>query len=142
MKERLTRLRSLLPRLQMAQGRARLKAEAELGVRSVIESMSASQLSSLAIFGTVQTFTQGQPIIVQGDAADGFYIVLSGHLAVGIEGGRFVSELGEGDVFGELGLLEGGTRAATVTVVSADAEVLFMSTRSFQNLLQTSPTFA
>jgi CRP-like cAMP-binding protein len=139
--ERLSKIRSLLPRLQMAQGLARLKAEAEPGVRSVIEGMSASQLSSLAMFGTVQTFNQGHSIIVQGDD-DGFYILLSGHVTVGIEGGQIVSELGEGDVFGELGLLEGGTRAATVTVASADAEVLFMSTRSFQNLLKTVPAFA
>jgi CRP-like cAMP-binding protein len=141
--ERLSKIRSLLPRLQVAPGRARLKAEAEMGVRSVIESMSASQLSSLAIFGTAQTFKRGQPIIVQGDEADGFYILLSGHLAVSIENGRVVGELGEGDVFGEQSLLEArAIRAATVTVVSADAEVLFMSTSSFQKLLQTVPAFA
>ena len=140
--ERLSKIRTLLPRLQVAPGRARLKAEAEMGVRSVIESMSASQLSSLAIFGSAQTFKRGQPIIVQGDEANGFYILLSGHLAVGIEDGRVIGELGEGDVFGELSLLESGARAATVTVVSADAEVLFMSTRSFQKLLETVPAFA
>jgi CRP-like cAMP-binding protein len=140
--ERLSRIRSLLPRLQMAQGLARLKAEANLGTRSVIESMSASQLSSLAMFGTVQTFKQGHPIVVQGDEADGFYVLLSGHLEVAVDGNRIVSELGEGDVFGEWGLLEGGTRQATVSVASVDAEVLFMSIRSFQNLLKTVPAFA
>ncbi len=132
--ERISKIRSLLPRLQLAQERARLTAQAGLGVRSVIENMSASQLSSFAIFSKVQTFKQGHAIVVQGDEADGFYILLSGHLAVGLED-RIVGELSEGDVFGELGLLEGGIREANVTVVSADAEVLFMSTRSFQNLL-------
>jgi CRP-like cAMP-binding protein len=140
--ERLSKIRNLLPRLQMAQSLARLKAEAGLGTRSVIESMSASQLSSLAMFGTIQTFKQGHSIIVQGDEADGFYVLLSGHLAVAIEGNRVVGELGEGDVFGEGGLLEGGTRKATVTVASVDAEVLFMSISSFQNLLKTVPAFA
>jgi len=141
--ERLSKIRRLLPRLQVAPGRARLKAEAELGVHSVIETMSASQLSSLAIFGTAQTYTQGQPILVQGEEADGFYILLSGHLAVSLDTGRVLGELGEGDVFGEQGLLDHrGIRAATVTVVSADAEALFMSTSSFQKLLQTVPAFA
>jgi CRP-like cAMP-binding protein len=140
--ERLSKIRSLLPRLQMAQNLARLKAEANLGTRSVIEGMSASQLSSLAIFGRVQTFKQGQPIVVQGDEADGFYILLSGHLEVVVDGDRIVSELGEGDVFGEWGLLDGGTRQASVIVASADAEVLFMSIRSFQNLLKMVPAFA
>jgi CRP-like cAMP-binding protein len=140
--DRLSKIRNLLPRLQMAQGLARLKAEAGLGTRSVIESMSASQLASLAIFGTIQTFPQAHPIIVQGDEADGFYILLSGHLSVAREGNRVVGELGEGDVFGEGGLLEGGPRKATVKVVSADSEVLFMSTSSFQSLLKTVPAFA
>ena len=54
---------------------------------------------------------------------------------VGTEG-RFIGELSEGDVFGELGLLEGGTREANVTGVSVDAEVLF------QHLLHTVPAFA
>ncbi len=139
--ERISRIRNLLPRLQLAQERARLKAEAESGARSVIEHMSASQLSSFAIFGKVEGFKRGQHVVVQGDEADGFYVLLSGHLAVGIEG-RVIAEVSEGDVFGELGLLEGGTREANVTVVSADAEVLFMSTRSFQHLLQTVPAFA
>jgi CRP-like cAMP-binding protein len=139
--QRLGTIRHLLPRLQLTQGRARLKAEADPGAHSVIEGMSASQLSSLAIFGTVQTFKQGHAIFVQDDEANGFYILLSGNLTVGIEG-QVVAELSEGDVFGELGLLDGGSRESDVTVVSADAEVLFISTRRFQNLLQTVPSFA
>jgi CRP-like cAMP-binding protein len=139
--ERLSTIRSLLPRLQLAQGRARLKAAAEPGMRSVIEGMSTSQLASLAIFSTVQTFKQGHPIVARDEEADGFYILLSGHLAVGVEG-RIVAELNEGDIFGEMGLLEGGNREADVTVVSVDAEVLFVSNRSFQRLLRSVPSFA
>src|SRR6266478_2763989 len=139
--ERVSKIRSLLPRLQLAQERARLKAALEPGARSVIEHMTSSQLSGFAIFSQIKEFKQGHHVLVEGDEADGFYILLSGHLAVGTEG-RFISELSEGDVFGELGLLEGGTREANVTVVSADAEVLFMSTRSFQHLLHTVPAFA
>jgi CRP-like cAMP-binding protein len=139
--ERVSKIRSLLPRLQLAQERARLKAALERGARSVIEHMTSSQLSSFAIFSRIKEFKQGHHILVEGDEADGFYILLSGHLAVGTEG-RFIGELSEGDVFGELGLLEGGIREANVTVVSVDAEVLFMSTRSLQQLLHTVPAFA
>jgi CRP-like cAMP-binding protein len=139
--ERVSKIRSVLPRLQVAQEHARLKAAREPGARSLIEHMTSSQLSAFAIFSVSRNFKQGQHIIVEGDEADGFYILLSGHLAVATEG-RFIGELSEGDVFGELGLLEGGTREASVTVVSADSEVLFMSTRSFQHLLQTVPAVA
>jgi CRP/FNR family transcriptional regulator len=103
--------------------------------------MNAAQLSGFAIFSLVKEFKQGHHIFVEKDRADGFYVLLSGHLAVGTEG-RFASELSEGDVFGEMGLVEGATRETSVTVVSADAEVLFMSRQSFQDLLRTMPAFA
>ncbi len=139
--ERVNKMRSLLPRLQLAQERARLKAALEPGARSVIEHMTSSQLSGFAIFSLIKQFKHGHHVVVEGDEADGFYILLSGHLAVGTEG-RFISELSEGDVFGEVSLREPATREASVTVVSADAEVLFMSTRNFQHLMQTLPAFA
>ncbi len=139
--ERVSKIRSLLPRLQVAQEHARLKTAREPEARSLIEHMTSSQLSAFAIFSGIKNFRQGEHIIVKGDEADGFYVLLSGHLAVEAES-RVLRELSEGDVFGELGLLHGGIRAATVTVVSADAEVLFMSTRSFQHLLRTVPAFA
>src|SRR6185503_16618600 len=97
---RVGKIRSLLPRLQLAQERARLKAALEPGARSVIEHMTSIQLSGFAIFSRVKEFKQGQHILVEGDEADGFYILLSGHLAVGTEG-QFLGELSEGDVFGE-----------------------------------------
>jgi len=136
--DRLTMIRSLLPRLQLAQGRARLKAGVQPGVQSVIEGMSTNQLSSLAIRSTVQTFKQGHPIVSRDEEADGFYILLSGHLAVTIDG-RVMSELSEGDTFGERGLVAGATYETDVTVVSVDAEVLFVSTRSFHDLLRRVP---
>src|SRR6266436_1224644 len=83
--ERVSKIRSLLPRLQLAQEHARLKAALEPGARSVIEHMTSSQLSSFAIFSRIKEFKQGQHILVEGDEADGFYLLLSGHLAVGTE---------------------------------------------------------
>src|SRR5262245_2931187 len=138
--ERINKMRSLLPRLELAQERARLKAALDPGAWSVIEHMTAGQLSGFAIFSLVKEFKQGHHVFVEKDRADGFYVLLSGHLAVRAEG-RFTSELSEGDVFGEMGLVEGATREASVTVASADAEVLFISRQSFQDLLQTMPAF-
>jgi CRP-like cAMP-binding protein len=139
---RISRIRGVLPRLQLAQERARLKVDPALSMtRSVIETMRSNQLVAFAIFSEVKGFRQGDPVIVEGDEADGFYVLLSGHLTVSVSG-RTVGELTEGDVFGELGLLEGGKRGATITVLSADTEVLFMSTRNFQELLQSVPAFA
>src|SRR5215471_18602375 len=81
--ERVSMIRRLLPQLQLAQERARLKAALEPGAKSVIEPMTSSQLSGFANSGQIKAFTHGQDILVEGEAADGFYILLSGHLAVG-----------------------------------------------------------
>ncbi|HEY7676607.1 MAG TPA: cyclic nucleotide-binding domain-containing protein, partial [Candidatus Methylomirabilis sp.] len=107
----------------------------------ILTQMSAGQLARFALFGEVRTFRHGEPVVVEGEEADGFCILLSGHLAVTAGGGQ-VGELSEGDVFGEMGLLQGGKRHATVRVAAADAEVLFMSTANFQALLQTLPAFS
>jgi len=45
-------------------------------------------------------------------------------------------------VFGEIGLIEEGKRMATIEVVSADTEVLYMSEQAFAALLQTVPAFS
>jgi CRP-like cAMP-binding protein len=140
--ERIGRVRALLPRLQLAQALAHQQSrEDPESVGNVIEEMTTSQLSAFAVFSVTKKFNQGVPVVVEGDVADGFYILLSGHLAVTIEG-QLVAELSEGDVFGELGLIEGGRRIATINVMSADAEVLFMSQQNFNVLLQTVPAFS
>ena len=73
--------------------------------------------------------------------ADAFYVLVSGHLQATV-GGRVVRELTEGDGFGEIALLQGGKRTATITVDSADAEVLVMRRQDFESMLATMPAFA
>jgi CRP-like cAMP-binding protein len=138
---RIGKIRTLLPRLQLARVRALRKTKEDpQRIRSVIEEMNTTQLCAFAVFSEVERFEQGMPVVLEGEAADGFYILLSGSLTV-ITGDKVVGELSEGDVFGEMGLLEEGKRMATIEVVSADAEVLRMSQQNFDALLQTVPAF-
>ena len=139
---RIGKIRTLVPRLQLAQARAVRKTREEpQRIRSVIEEMNTTQLSAFAVFSEVKYFAQGTPVVIEGEIADGFYILLSGCLTV-ITGSATVAELSEGDVFGEIGLMEEGKRMATIEVVSADAEVLYMSQQAFDTLRQTVPAFS
>jgi CRP-like cAMP-binding protein len=61
-----------------------------------------------------RTFRSGQEIVVEGRSGVGFFIILNGKAAVTI-GGNLVQVLGPGDYFGELALLDGGARTATIT---------------------------
>jgi CRP-like cAMP-binding protein len=137
--DRISRLRRLLPRLELAQERARLRADGER--RGILEYLTTSQLTGFALFGETRTLLRDAVVVREGDTADAFYVLLSGHLQA-VVGGRSVGELAEGDGFGEIALLQGGRRTATVTVVSADAEVLVMRRQEFDTMLATMPAFA
>jgi ABC-type lipoprotein export system ATPase subunit len=90
------------------------------------------------------SFAPGQPIVRQGAPADYFYIITSGKVEVVLDhpgGGELIAEqLGEGQYFGELGLLGGGTRRATVRAAhdSEAVEVVALDRNEFQALLSES----
>jgi len=92
----------------------------ELGPRiAVLEPLGLLQASSrpvlerLAADMTERDVPAGVTVIAEGDRADAFYVVRSGDLDV-LLAGRSINELHPGDWFGEIGLLEGLRRTATV----------------------------
>jgi CRP-like cAMP-binding protein len=60
----------------------------------------------------------GTEIIRQGDAGDRFYIVARGHAEVRASG-RLLAVRGPGEYFGEIALLRGSPRTATITARDA-----------------------
>lgn len=67
---------------------------------------------------TVVHAEKGEPIVREGDEGDAFYIVHSGHCEVVKEAdGAVLNRLLPGDFFGELALLTGARRQATVVAV-------------------------
>jgi CRP-like cAMP-binding protein len=66
-----------------------------------------------------RTFPAGREVVVEGRNGVGFFIIADGTAAVSI-GDRVIKMLGPGDYFGEMALLHGGERSATVT---ADTEL-------------------
>jgi CRP/FNR family transcriptional regulator, cyclic AMP receptor protein len=88
----------------------------------------------------------GQRVIYrEGDAGNAVYAVLAGHLKAecwGTNGkAMLVQVLGYGDIFGELSLLDGHARGATVTSIN-HATLAILSRQGFNELLATSPAVA
>lgn len=62
-------------------------------------------------------FAKGETVIHEGSAAAAFFIIESGEAAVSSKGASF-NTLGPGDHFGEIALIDGGPRSATVVATT------------------------
>lgn len=81
-----------------------------------------------------QTFESGQAVIRQGDEADSFFLITAGTASVSRVQDDVETELARlspGDFFGEIGLLHGIPRTATVSAVNGPLEVLVLSRETF-----------
>jgi CRP-like cAMP-binding protein len=86
------------------------------------------------------SFPEGRRIARQGEVETGFFLVLAGSATV-TRNGRPVATIEPGGFFGELSLLDGSPRTATVTADAATT-CLALPTWEFQRLIRERPGFA
>lgn len=101
-------------------------------------------LERLASDARAVTVRGGKYLFRSGDAADRLFVVQAGRLRVLVEdihGPRIVRELGPGDVLGELALLTGSARSASVQAVR-DSALLSLEAGRFDALLADDPAFS
>ncbi|MGD9932085.1 MAG: PEP/pyruvate-binding domain-containing protein [Dehalococcoidia bacterium] len=75
------------------------------------------ELEQIARLLKVRKFVDGETVILEGSGGAAFFMIDSGQAAVSIRGVE-VATLGPGDYFGEVALIDGGTRTATVTAAT------------------------
>ncbi len=85
-----------------------------------------------------QRFMEGATIVREGEPGDTFYVVVEGEAKVKDAKGRTLSRLIPGDFFGEISLMDGGPRTATV-VAETNLTALALSRKDFGALLQSEP---
>ena len=83
-------------------------------------------------------FDDGEQAVIAGDPGDTAYVILTGSAVVDAHG-RQLAELASGDVFGELALLDGGRRTATVTAIEP-LECLALARYDLWTILHESPS--
>lgn len=97
--------------------------------------MKPFERKRLTPFITPTKFDPGQVILTEGDAADdGMYFVKEGAATVTIAGVRETRVYEKGDYFGELALLMGSARAATVTAGDSGATCYCLSADHFRTV--------
>jgi predicted MFS family arabinose efflux permease len=106
----------------------------------VLRAASVTVIETLAAAAVAEPVAAGDIVIRQGDQPDDFFAVLGGQFEVSIlpDGGsrQVIATLGPGTGFGEIGLLHGVPRTASVTAVS-DGEVLRVPGTAFLNAVGT-----
>ncbi|KAJ3118719.1 hypothetical protein HK098_005849 [Nowakowskiella sp. JEL0407] len=97
-------------------------------------------LRSLALTTSINVYKKDELVIRKGDIASEMYFVVSGKAEVISEDGQTVyDELSAGDFFGEVGVLRGISRTATVRVASQVCDIIILTASSLENVLKGYP---
>jgi predicted MFS family arabinose efflux permease len=105
-----------------------------LDALDIFTGASRATLEALAAELRPHLVGPGEVVLREGDEPDDLYVVASGRLAVTTEMAGQVAELHDRDYFGEIGLLHGMPRTATVTAVT-DSDLWRMSGETFLRLV-------
>jgi CRP/FNR family transcriptional regulator/CRP/FNR family cyclic AMP-dependent transcriptional regulator len=109
----------------------------------VLRGLPPGELEQLAATMRRRTYRRGEVVFHQGDPGESLHVVCQGTLKVVITGDNgeeaVLAILGASDVFGEMALLDGGPRSATVTALEA-VETAVLSRADFINLLRRDPS--
>lgn len=102
-------------------------------------------LAQIAAFATLCTYSKNSIIITEGDTSSALYIILSGEAKVFVsdEDGRtnVINRLGPGDYFGELSLIDGEARSASIETLTK-CQLSIFSRQFFVSYLEANPRVA
>ncbi len=107
--------------------------------------LSPEELEQMSQDCDRQDFGRGERVVHQGDPGDAMYVVLEGTAVVTVktesDAEREVARLSRGEFFGEMALLTGDPRTASVTAVD-DLAVLVIHKKALQAMLARRPGLA
>ncbi len=121
---------------------SRIDQRESLAVRSLFVGVDASTLA--AIESALEWFSlpAGSILFREGDAGDDLYVVVSGRLEARVRNGQdgetVVAQIAAGEVVGEMALISGEPRSATV-VARRDSELVRLTKTAFETLIERYP---
>ena len=118
-----------------------IKAQVELRQTVPLFSLTGKkQLRNIAEQFKLRKVPDGKRLTAQGEYGREFYVVVSGSARCDVDG-RTIRTFGPGAFFGELALLAGGPRSATITA-ETPMELLVLDRRDFTFLVRVQPDVA
>ena len=110
-------------------------------IQAIIESLDRSALADLEASFEWYGVCGGTILFQEGDAAHDAFVLVAGRLGVYLEaelGARLTAQIGPGELVGEMALISGEPRSATV-VALRDSEVVRIPRQAVERLMGTSP---
>lgn len=99
--------------------------------------MTDRSIDAIVELSRTATFEAGATLIREGDTGDSFLVLTAGTATV-TQQGRRIRTLGPGDFLGEIALIDGGPRTATVTADTA-LEAIVIDRDGFGRLMNEFP---
>ena len=103
----------------------------------LFRSLSQSHLNAIAKYTDALQARQGKVLTKQGQQGLEAFVIVDGRARVQV-GGKAIAELGAGDFVGELSLIDGRPRTATV-IAQTPMTLLVVRRRDFRSLRDTVP---
>jgi CRP-like cAMP-binding protein len=112
----------------------------------LFEGVSAEELTELAVNSVLRQYAAGKVVIYSGMTVEGLHVVATGKVEVhvkvpGKSGTQRVADLGPGDVFGEVSMVEKTMSAAAVKAGPEGAYVLVIPEEPFRRLVESNAAF-
>lgn len=104
-----------------------------LQAAELFRDLPAKRLQAIREAGREHQFPAGSELVVEGEGAGRFFLVLDGTVEVTVQG-RKRAALGPGGAVGEIALIDGGPRTATVTA-STDVRTFSLASWNFRPFL-------
>ena len=105
---------------------------------NLFSDVSDKDLRSIAVSMRRRTFASGEAIVSEGEGGIGFFFVETGSASV-THDGKVLATIGPGSHFGEIALLSGAERTATVSA-QTDVVVWGMPAWNFRPLVREQPS--
>jgi CRP/FNR family cyclic AMP-dependent transcriptional regulator len=114
--------------------------EAELAKVSIFSKLDRSDLQRIGKGVVSRSYKKGDDIVKEGEQAVAFYVIVKGKAEV-TKGGDVLHTFRAGDCFGEMALLDGWPRSATIRAAE-DTDCLVMTRWDFTAELRLNPSIA
>jgi CRP/FNR family transcriptional regulator, cyclic AMP receptor protein len=85
-----------------------------LGRNRLFDELTKKEVGAVVDYSTEVNHPKGQMIVIEDRSGVGFHLILDGTATVSVKG-RKVRTLGPGESFGDIAVIDGGPRSASVT---------------------------